>query len=102
MTGSKTGSISEMTSTLILLSDFLYGVGAEHFASYFGKLGRQFEGSSSEEDMRRLAQEGLSMFGGMGSFNDLVIVQGDGTVDAAINQRLDELRMKVFRLLRDL
>ncbi|MGM1017039.1 MAG: DUF6966 domain-containing protein [Actinomycetota bacterium] len=86
----------EVVVTLKDLSRFLYDVREDSIGAFFERLSEEF--ASGENDTRELIQRGLSVYRGMGSFNDLVVTV-DGLVDPSANRSLDLLRSRAFDLL---
>lgn len=89
---------SATISILKRLSEFLYMEGQPRFANYFEKLRVDLESSAAGEKRRDLTRRGLALFGGMNSFNDLVIMKA-GKVDIDANRMLDSLRSELFECL---
>lgn len=57
--------------------------------------------TDQREARQSVAREGLRLFGGMGSLNDLVLYP-QGKLDIELNNRFDELRIVLNRKLVDL
>ena len=72
-----------------------------HWARRFTELSKQAQVISSQAEASHLASTILTMYGGMGSFNDLVLFNGS-VVDAEANRRLDRLRKELFEAARSI
>jgi hypothetical protein len=69
----------------------------ESWAQAFDKLAAALNGPSRKQ----AAIEALGMYGGMGSFNDLVLhFEGDAVIEG--NNKLDRIRQKLFMSLREI
>ena len=69
----------------------------ESWAQAFNKLAATLNGPSRKQ----AAIEALGMYGGMGSFSDLVVhFEGDAVIDG--NNNLDQIRQKLFISLREI
>ncbi|HOJ65173.1 MAG TPA: hypothetical protein PLE45_12220 [Spirochaetota bacterium] len=64
------------------------------------KIKEMFE-STPPEEVKILARKTLSLFAGMGSFNDIVLYVNN-KVDSKINQSFNELRRKLYNRLKEL
>lgn len=79
--------------------ELLVSVGENNWADAF-KSFRQRLGNSDSVNLETLRSEMLRIYGGMGSFNDLVLYdQGQPLVME--NQALDKFRRELFELLND-
>ena len=70
-----------------------------HWVSSFNKF-RMLFNNSGAEDMKILRSEILGIYGGMGSFNDLVLYN-EGRPMIEENNSLDKLRKELFQILVD-
>ncbi|CAK3778097.1 hypothetical protein CWO27_04410 [Vibrio sp. 10N.286.51.C3] len=94
-----------MKNVILLISviekiiELLVFVGESNWAGSFNSF-RQKCDNASVENLDILRNEILRIYGGMGSFNDLVLYkQGQPMIKE--NQKLDELRTELFRILND-
>ena len=83
------------------LGNLLNEVGEAEFASSMSRLRAGIQYAETVEERRTIVGQGLSFFGGMNSFNDLVIMR-NGKADIDANRRLDTLRTRVYELLTQL
>ena len=86
----------EVELLLTEIAELLQNTGESNWSAAFARSAEQY--LSFPDDTRRQI---LGSYGGMGSFNDLVLYDKDGLlVDA--NNRLDSMRSELFRLLTEL
>ncbi len=74
------------------IASLLKSVDEESWAKSF-----EFLGSKTELPDKELACEILKIYGGMGSFNDLVLYN-DGALCLIENERLEKLRNELYEL----
>jgi len=84
----------EIKATLGRLADLLQVGGHSDWALSLRSLAAQMD-----SDPTRACAATIGMFGGMGSLNDLVLYK-DGVPLRQENQELDDLRSKLFSLVR--
>lgn len=89
--------LTELREAMVRAADLLDGVGEQFWANRIRAAGT---GALDPAEI-------LSWFGGMGSFNDLLIAQVNGhrvpsDGENAVNDRLSELRIRMYRLAADL
>ncbi|MDP2572697.1 hypothetical protein Q8W40_10930 [Vibrio penaeicida] len=94
-----------MKNTILLISviekiiELLVSVDENNWAGSFTNF-RQKCDNANADNLEILRGEILRVYGGMGSFNDLVLYkQGQPMIKE--NQKLDELRTKLFFILND-
>lgn len=95
MSPSEDVAVGEVIAPLLLkISNLLAGHGEPTWAKAFGDLADPYAESpeSARASIRRL-------FGGMGSFNDVVLHDLDGSPLREENETLDLLRNRLFALL---
>ena len=88
------GATGEVVATITALSAALKRADEVRLAAFFDRLAADLLQASGTRETRDAARRGLAMYGGMGSFNDLVLMDGTAP-DIAGNRRLDELRVAV-------
>lgn len=86
------GLVSEAASLLHGAGEERWRQACEHWRA---------ELSSPETDPRNVAREFLAAYGGMGSFNDLVLYR-DGRLLGSETESLDRLRGRIFDVCRSL
>ncbi len=85
------------TSIIERIIELLVSVGESNWADAF-KSFRQRLASSDSESLETLRGDILRVYGGMGSFNDLVLYE-EGQPLIKENQVLDKLRTELFNVL---
>lgn len=70
------------------------------WAKHISKIREEFE-SVSQQEIKILARKTMNLFGGMGSFNDVVLYVNNKE-DQELNQSFDELRHELFSRLKEL
>jgi hypothetical protein len=88
-----------LVSVIEKITEHLDSVGESNWATSFNTF-RQRCDSTNLESLERLRSEMLRVYGGMGSFNDLVLHK-KGQPMTKENQLLDELRRDLFQILND-
>ena len=87
--------VGEVVATISALSDALRHVDEDDLARFFDRLAADLIHASGPEEIREAVQRGLSIYRGMASFNDLVLMDGTRP-DVEGNRRIDELRSAVY------
>jgi hypothetical protein len=81
------------------INELLITVGEPDWSDAFNKF-RQKCNDVDSENLKDLRVEILRLYGGMGSFNDLVLYkQGQPMLEE--NKKLDALRKELFNIVRD-
>lgn len=94
-------SAVERLSTIVSnIAELLERAGEQQFAAFFGRMRTGLGICTTNDDRREWILRARSMYGGMGSFNDLVIVV-DGHVDKDLTERLDALRSGLYNTFGD-
>ncbi len=93
--------LKRVSTLLEAIAALIRSSGQLHWTRSFTTLEKQAEALSSREEASHLASTILGMYGGMGSFNDLVLFNGS-VVDAEANRRLDRLRKELFEAARSI
>lgn len=94
-----------MKNLILLISvnekiiELLTSVGESNWVTSFNKF-REGCDSPDIENLERLRSEMLRIYGGMGSFNDLVLYK-EGQPMIKENQDLDKMRKELFQILND-
>ena len=92
----------ELTKTLDALIELLNDVGESHWSSWMQKSNKRIL-NSDYSGIEHL----LGAFGGMGSFNDLVLMKVNGhrikeSQTADLNSKLSELRTSIYTLANEI
>lgn len=90
-----TGLVERAVAHLTALTEVLRTVGEDRYAAFFDAVIGDLVHSGGSEEVLKAAARGLAVFGGMNSFTDLVVMDGDGP-DVENNRRIDELRDAVY------
>jgi len=87
-------NLAEIRIIVARVSDLLAEAGNQNWLSAFQKFSMEL----NDHPARAIAQI-ISVYGGMGSFNDIVLYE-DGQPNTAWNVELDALREALYRLCR--
>lgn len=86
----------ELAATCRALSQHLAASGRHDWVATFERLAVRAEGAESAADAREVASDALALYGGMGSFADLVLMTS--SIDSREpDERLDRLRSALHR-----
>lgn len=88
-----------LISVIEKIIELLVSVGESNWANAFNQF-RERCNNPDVENLECLRTEILRIYGGMGSFNDLVLYK-QGQPMTKENQKLDELRKELFHILKD-
>ncbi|MCG7561330.1 MULTISPECIES: hypothetical protein [Pseudoalteromonas] len=92
-------NVTLLISEIEKIIELLVSVGETNWVGSFNNF-RQKLDSTNAENLETLRSEILRVYGGMGSFSDLVLYE-QGQPMIKENQKLDELRTELFRILND-
>ncbi len=70
--------------------------------SYYKYFGVVLERLNKPHDLKKIAKELRGIFGGMGSFNDIILHKNEVTMLIEENDRLQEQRGKLFALCKEI
>ena len=84
----------EIRSLLTEIEQMMQEFDEISWAKAFARLATEYE-----EDSEIASRKIIALYGGMGSFNDIVFFRG-GKVVAEENERLDSLRKRLYELCR--
>ena len=90
--------VGNLASLLDQISQLLASVGEGNWSTAFEEFSRRCGQIDGEKDRRVLEGEIRRIYGGMGSFSDLVLYS-DGQVLVEENRRLEALRNELFEVL---
>lgn len=90
-----TEPIDHAVGHLTALADVLRTVEEDRYATFFDGVVGDLLRAGSPEEAREAAARGLAVFGGMNSFTDLVVMDGN-VPDIENNRKIDELREAVY------
>ncbi len=87
--------VDDAITQVAALVEVLDSAGAARYAEFFARLEGDLRHASDPRDVRETVQRGLAMYGGMNSFNDLVLMDGDAP-DIDTDRRMDAMRTAVY------
>jgi len=90
-----TGRVDSALAHLSTLAEVLRTVDEDRYATFFDGVIGDLLRAGSPDEVREAASRGLAVFGGMNSFTDLVLMDGN-VPDIEKNRRIDEGREAVY------
>lgn len=96
----KIDQLLRLLATVLRLVFLLHQEGEILWSESLLRIAIRIADSGSDEQMQSVARELLSVFGGMGSFNDLVLQNERGV--SPENQELDLLRAEMFKVATEI
>ncbi|MCA9367879.1 hypothetical protein KC887_06500 [Candidatus Kaiserbacteria bacterium] len=92
----------EETQLIVIMEEitiFLANVGEENWANAISSLRTEYEIASTPQEKKSSLIRIQQIYGGMGSFSDLVLSDNNGRMLLDENAQLDDLRNELFVLL---
>jgi len=82
------------------IQNLLFKANEIEWAKHISKIREEFE-SVPQQEVKIVARKTMNLFGGMGSFNDIVLYVNN-KADQELNQSFDKLRHELFSRLKEL
>ena len=91
--------LTDVAGLLRRLQELLVTGGEPRWAQSLGGLAAAAEGATDDADRRAVVTQVLGLYGGMGSFSDVVLQDRDGVLPE--QQELQQLRTRLFEAARE-